>query len=190
MQSSKLNKFIVLEGISGSGKTEIGTRLAECISAQYYTTPPALFRNLREEADKSLCVEARFLFYLSSVVQASWEIGKILETQSVVCDKYIWSTICYHSVFGINIDLPLLNVYRQPDYVFLIVCDEEKRLERLRVRRLRSNGRFVVDKEKYNRRQEMERRCLIEFRKYIQSEIDNTPDGPYNAVGQILANMK
>jgi thymidylate kinase len=188
MQSVKPNKFIVLEGISGSGKTEIGTRLAEYISARYYTTPSTLFRQIREKADKSLCLEARFLFYLSSVVQASWEISKILETQSVVCDKYIWSTICYHSVYGLKVKLPPLNTYRQPNYVFLIVCDEEKRLKRLRC------GRGIVrdsrNKERYDRRQEMERRCLIEFRKYIQLEIDNTLDGSHHAIDQILANMK
>ena len=189
MQSSKPNKFIVLGGISGSGKTEIGTRLAERISAQYYTTPPALFRQIREEADKSLCLEARFLFYLSSVVQASREIGKILETCSVVCDKYIWSTICYHSAYGLKVELPLPNIYRQPDYVFLIVCDEEKRLERLRERRLRSNHGVIRSREERDQRQEVERRCLVEFRKHIQLEINNTPDGSHHAINQILANM-
>lgn len=188
MQSMNPNKFIVLEGISGSGKTEIGIKLAEQISAQYYRTPPALFRQIREEANRSLCLEARFLFYLSSVVQASLEISKILETQSVVCDKYIWSTICYHSVYGLKVELPPPNIYRQPDYVFLIVCDEEKRLERLR------SGRGIIrdtkNEEKYDRRQEMERQCLVEFRKYIQLEIDNTPDGSHHAINQILANMR
>lgn len=187
MENMVLNKFIVLEGISGSGKTEIGMKLAERISARYYATPPALFRQIRREADKNLCMEARFLFYLSSIVQASCEISKILETQNVVCDKYIWSTICYHSVFGLKVELPPPETYRHPDHVFLIVCDDQKRLERLRL------GRGFVrnddNKEKYDLRQETERRCLIEFRKYIKTEIDNNLEDSCHAVNQILAQI-
>ncbi|MFA6227443.1 MAG: hypothetical protein WC631_03130 [Candidatus Paceibacterota bacterium] len=181
MRNEKVPKFIVLEGISGSGKTELGVKLSQQISAQYYTTPPALYRKIREEVDKTLCLESRFLFYLSSVVQASWEISKILETQSVVCDKYIWSTICYHTVYGLDVKIPPSTTYRQPDYTFLVVCEEEKRLERL------SHRGVVKDKEKYDLRQEMERRCLVEFRKHIQLEIDNRIDGSQNAIDQILA---
>jgi thymidylate kinase len=174
-------KFIVLEGISGSGKTELGTRLSRQISAQYYTTPPAMFRTIREEADRILCLKSRFLFYLSSVVQASWEISKILENQSVACDKYIWSTICYHRVYGLNVMMPHSTFYLQPDYSFLVVCEEEKRLERLLHRGI------IKDREQYYLRQELERRCLVEFRKYLQQEIDNTTDGPQHAVDKILA---
>lgn len=172
--------LIVLEGISGSGKTEIGEQLSQQISAQYYTTPPAMFRKIREEADRTLCLKSRFLFYLSSVVQASWEISKILETQSVVCDKYIWSTICYHTVFGLNVEMPPPATCRQPDHIFLIVCEEEKRLERLRRRDI------ILDEEKYNLRQEVERRCLIEFQKHLRQEINNTINGSQHAIDQIL----
>lgn len=182
MPYNRKNKFIVLEGISGSGKTELGVRLANQISAKYYKTPPAMFDKIREEADKSLCLESRFLFYLSSVIQASWEIGEILKTQSVVCDKYIWSTICYHTVFGLNIQLSPFVTYLRPDHTFLIICDENKRLKRLL-----SGRRDPKDKEEYSLRQKMEQRCLIEFRKCLQQEIDNTTDGPQNAVDKMLS---
>ena len=182
MQNKKTNKFIVLEGISGSGKTELSGKLAQQISAQYYTTPPAMFSQARQEIDKNSCLESRFLFYLSSVVQASWEISKILETQSVVCDKYIWSTICYHTVYGLKVMVPQEVTYLQPDYTFLIVCEEGRRLARLS-----SSRGAIKDKEKYDLRQEMERRCLAEFRKHIQQEIDNTIDGSQNAINRMLA---
>lgn len=181
MKENAPHRFIVLEGISGSGKTEIGGRLSRQISALYYTTPPSMFQKVREEADRTLSLESRYLFYLSSVVQASWEISKIIETQGVVCDKYIWSTICYHTVYGLDVQLPLLSTYRQPDHVFLIVCDEEKRLHRLR------NRGPIKDVEKHNLRQQTERRCLVEFRKHIEQEIDNTDDNPQRAIEKILA---
>ncbi|MFH1178485.1 MAG: hypothetical protein V1711_02065 [bacterium] len=174
-------KFIVLEGISGSGKTELGTRLSRQISAKYYTTPPSMFGKIREEADRILCLRSRFLFYLSSVIQASWEIGKILETQSVVCDKYLWSTICYHRVYGLDVEMPPPILYRKPDYTFLVVCEDEKRIERLFLRGA------IKDAKQHSLRQENERRCLIEFRKYLRHEIDNTVDGPQHAIDKILA---
>lgn len=185
MSVSCHNKFIVLEGISGSGKTELCTRLSQQISGQYYTTPPDLYRRIRSEADKTLDLRSRFLFYLSSVVQASAEINEILKVRSVVCDKYIWSTICYHTVLGLNMNGTLSGIdILKPDHVFLVVCEEEKRLERLRNRAGRGS---VVNQQQYELRQARERRCLIEFRKHIQQEIDNSIDGPQHAINRILS---
>lgn len=172
-------QFIVLEGISGSGKTEIGTRLSEQIDAQYYTTPPALFREIRDRADRTLSLQSRFLFYLSSVVQASREIDGILERRSVVCDKYIWSTICYHVVYGLNVVVPPRFTYRQPDYAFLLICEDGTRLRRIR-------NRGDVEDAEDNLRQEMERKCLVEFRKHLKWEVDNTAEGPQRTVEEIL----
>ncbi len=185
MDQKNPNLFIVIEGISGSGKTEVSKMLAQQLPAKYYATPPAPFSKMREEADLRLSLGSRFLFYLSSVAHASWEISRTLETQSVVCDKYIWSTICYHTVYGLDIKETFEHLCRMPDYVFLIVCDEEKRQQRLY-----SRGGPVKDMEKFNLRQEMERRCLVEFKKRIQHHIDDTVDGPQNAVNEILKIIK
>lgn len=181
MEKKSGNKFIVLEGISGSGKTELGTRLAQRISARYYTTPPALFQPLRKSIDDVACMEARFLFYLASVIQASHEISRILENQSVVCDKYIMSTICYHTVFGLNVAIPTSISYLQPDMTFLITCNEEIRIKRLRVNRGMRTG------SEHDLRQPLERQCLIEFRKHTMCEIDNTADNPHLAVEKMLS---
>ncbi len=185
MKNASTNKFIALEGISGSGKTELGKLLAQQISAQYYTTPPEAFRLSRREVDAEACLESRFLFYLASVVHASHEIGKILKTQSVVCDKYIWSTICYHTTFGLTVKIPNWVTYIQPDHTFLIVCDNDVRLRRLRLR-----CGPIMNKERYETRQQMEQQCLIEHRKHLLVEVNNTIDGPQHAVDQILAIIK
>lgn len=181
MKRADGHRFIVLEGISGSGKTELCKLLAQQISAQYYTTPPKMFCPSRKEVDAKACLQSRFLFYLASVVQASHEINEILKSQSVVCDKYILSTICYHIAHGLDVKIPQGIICIQPDYTFLIACDNGVRL-----RRLRSSRGPVMDKEKYELRQQMERRCMIEFQKRIDQEIDNTADGPQHAVDRIL----
>lgn len=176
--------FVVVEGISGSGKTEISKRLAQQILAKYYATPPQPFSKMREEVDRKLSLESRFLFYLSSVAHASWEIGDLLKTQSVICDKYFWSTLCYHTVYGLEIKEVFDHLYRKPDYVFLMVCEENIRLHRLHTRSP------VKDVGKFNLRQEMERRCLIEFQRHIQHHIDNSDDDPQVAVKQILKTIE
>ena len=181
MKKNSPYQFIVLEGISGSGKTEIGKRLSQQISAQYYTTPPAIFQKIRREADETLSLQSRFLFYLSSVMQASQEISGILETKSVVCDKYIWSTICYHTAYGLNVKMPPLSFYLQPDYVFLIVCKEKERLQRLHDRGP------IKDMVKHKLQQQIERKCLVEFRKRIDRKIDNTANDPQYAIERILS---
>jgi len=185
MGNTNAHQFIVLEGISGSGKTELGKLLAQQIFGQYYTTPPEAFCISRKEIDENATLEARFWFYLASVVQASCEIDKILETQNVVCDKYILSTICYHRAMGLDVKIPKGVTSLNPDHTFLVYCDNDVRLKRLRA----SRGP-ITNKEKYALRQQMEQRCLIELRGYIQREIDNTRDGPQHAVDQILAAIR
>lgn len=182
MSNTNTHQFIVLEGISGSGKTELGKLLAQQISGQYYTIPPEAFRPSRKEIDEKATLEARFWFYVASVVQASHEIGKILETQDVVCDKYILSTVCYHRAMGLDIKVPQWVTFLNSNHTFLVYCDDDVRL-----RRLRASRGPITNKERYALRQQMEQRCLVELRACIQMEIDNTPDGPQHAVDQILA---
>lgn len=185
MSNTNTHQFIILEGISGSGKTELGKLLAQQISGQYYATPPEAFRPSRKEIDEKAALEARFWFYLASVTQASHEISNALKTQDVVCDKYIMSTICYHRAMGLDIKIPQWVTFINPDHTFLIYCDNNVRLERLRT----SRGQ-ITNKEKYALRQQMEQRCLIELRKCIHQEIDNTTDGHQYAVNQILAAIR
>lgn len=181
MKNRQPHKFIVIEGICGSGKTAISRALAERMSAVYYATPPSPFREIRELADRTLSLESRFLFYLSSVMHASWEIGNILQTQTVVCDKYIWSTVCYHAAYGLDVRLPSPETYLQPDHVFLVVCEEEERLLRVLDRRP------VEDMRTFHLQQQLERKALQEFRRYIEHEVDDTHDDPAHAVAKIVA---
>lgn len=185
MSSTNAHQFIILEGISGSGKTELGKLLAQQVAGHYYTTPPEAFRPSRKEIDEKASLEARFWFYMASVVQASHEISKILETQNVVCDKYILSTICYHRAMGLDVKIPQWITLLNPDHTFLVYCDNDVRLKRLRA----SRGP-ITNKEMYSLRQQMEHRCLIELRGCIHTEVDNTLDGPQHAVDQVLAAIR
>lgn len=111
------NKFIVLEGIMGSGKTTLAKMLAERLNGVYYNTP-ASFREIRPMADEGLSIKARYYFYLSLNSQTSLEVGELLKEKTVICDKYIWSTFCYHKTFGLNLScFPQLDIL-MPDFCF------------------------------------------------------------------------
>lgn len=172
------NQLIVLEGLSGSGKTTIGKLLSKEMKAIFYKTPPPPFDNARELIDRSTDPVTRFFFYLAAVIHASDEITGILENNSVVCDRYILTTTCYHRALGLNVEAPNVSLL-EPKNTFLITCDDSKRLARLLKRGL-----------SYNDQQEqllsIENRFLAEYRKHNVTEVDNTYDNPHMAVQTIL----
>ncbi|MFA5935196.1 MAG: AAA family ATPase [Candidatus Paceibacterota bacterium] len=178
------NKFIVLEGTMGSGKTTLAKMLAERLGGVYYNTP-ASFRESRPVADKCLSIKARYHFYLSLNFQVSSEIGELLKEKTVVCDKYIWSTFCYHKTFGLNLPYFHKLDILMPDFCFLIICEDQVRLERI------SKRDPTNDYSKDFVRQESERRCLDEFKSVLPDVIiDNSSDGPQKAFFEIISIIK
>lgn len=176
-----MNRFIVLEGLSGTGKTIIGKLLAERMGACFYTTPPCPFSQVREEVDKNADNVSRFLFYLASIFYASREISKILIDKSIVCDRYILTTLCYHRAIGVATDIPK-SFYRllvNPGYTFLVICEERMRIRRLDVRGLTLNDNI-------ERNLCIDKRFLSEYKKYELEEIDNSDNDPNIAVRKIM----
>jgi len=182
---SKRNLFIVVEGLSGSGKTTVGQLIAKKIGAVFYKTPAPLFEPIRNEVDRKADTSARLFFYLSGVIQASAEISRILSGKPVVSDRYLLTTLCYHRALGTLIDVPdcVFNKMLSPDRTFLITCKEEKRLSRLYSRGLSYN-------DKQEQRLKVERKFLSEYKKYRLIEIDNSSDDPSEAADEILRFLK
>lgn len=143
------HKFIVIEGVDGVGKTTVAKVLAGQLGAIYYRTPSSdiesffvssVFQtrmSLREYVDRHAYSDpkVRFSFYLFTVLEASIHISKLLKDKSVVCDRYLSSTIAYHRALCpdlIDADLSWVQSIKPDVEVLLDVSDDLVHLQRLR----------------------------------------------------------
>ena len=180
-----MNRLFVFEGLSGAGKSTVGAMLARAIGAAIYKTPAGLFGTIRSAVDDHATLEARFLFYMAGVLQASQEIAKLLETSDVVCDRYLLTTVCWHQTIGVDTTaveafaLPHLVV---PDFTFLITTTDDARHRRMDSR---TEGRTVNDRNEA--KGDLEKRFLANYLGRNPILIDNSTNDPKDALQRILA---
>ncbi|MBF0235561.1 MAG: deoxynucleoside kinase [Desulfamplus sp.] len=131
------NRFIVIEGVDGVGKTTVSRLLAETVSAVYFQTPSGFWKNHRGIAEKAgPCF--RCIFYGLATLWASLIITSILKRHSVVCDRYIYSTWAYHQVSAScvsNLILKLSGILKKPDVVFYLHVSPDVRNARIGLRK-------------------------------------------------------
>lgn len=94
-----MKSFIALEGVDGAGKTTVSERLAHELGATYLRTPGEGYRLARKHVDSSASPQAKLLFYVSSVVDASHQASLIRTSKPVICDRYIWSSLIPHAAY-------------------------------------------------------------------------------------------
>ncbi|MFI5240841.1 MAG: hypothetical protein ACHQUA_00190 [Microgenomates group bacterium] len=134
--------FYAMEGLDAVGKSTVRDLLKE---KGYFVlkTPPDSFAAPRESYD-GMEVLPRFLFYLMGVMKAAEEVNLIQPGQIAVCDRYVLTTIAAHEAMGLP-DLyiatatPILKSLPVPKNTFLLVADEEVRIERMRKRGANEN---------------------------------------------------
>jgi len=124
--------FITIDGVDGVGKTTVAQLLASDGAFHYYKSPAGPFAQLRKEVDGHATPIERYCFYRTATQYDSTEIGRLLETTSVVCDRYIASTAAYHIAMDARIrvvhsDDGLL----KPNFAFLLGARSEIRDKRI-----------------------------------------------------------
>lgn len=131
------NFFIALEGVDGTGKSTVTKMLANIIGAKHMRTPSKYFDREREMIEKNGNQNDKFNFYVKSINAQQEEIEKILKEKSIICDRYICSTIAYQWPLNEEVPNNLKLFFKEiiwPDYYFLLTANESTRLERIKLR--------------------------------------------------------
>lgn len=126
------NLFVTLDGVDGVGKTTVAKLLAADGSFQYYKSPSGPFAQLRNEVDAHATPLERYCFYHLATQFDSIQISRLLQVDSIVCDRYIASTAAYHIAMDARIrvihnDAGLL----KPHFAFLLGARSEIRDQRI-----------------------------------------------------------
>ena len=134
--------LVSLDGLDGSGKTTVALLLAADGSFHYYKSPGGPFASLRAEVDLHATPLERYCFYRLATQFDSVQIGRLLETESVVADRYIASTAAYHFAMDDRIrDIHNEDGVIRPNFAFFLDVRSDVRDERIRERNKISSDR-------------------------------------------------
>lgn len=142
-----MTHYIVIEGVDGSGKTEVSAKIAQHIGAHLIESPMGEFQKIRKYVDENLSDKGRFFFYLASNVDLSNYVKKIRQEKSVVCARYFHSTLIgYASRNNISIDALYDEVlldfkeFEKPDLTIFLHVNEEIQKSRIQGRDPKKNS--------------------------------------------------
>ncbi|MFI0445136.1 hypothetical protein [Actinomadura sp. 6N118] len=130
--------FIVLEGLSCTGKSTIAPLLASRINAVFLSTLLQEYEPIRMRVDLSDSVQARMHFWLMANYTCSQRIRQELANgRSVVVESYFYRTLATHSALGVR-DLPAIDWEEAalPDLAVQLTVAEQARRRRLEERDL------------------------------------------------------
>ncbi len=96
--------ILVVEGVDCVGKTMLAKAIALKYGFQYLYTPQIPLVTIRREIERLNDPNARFFYYLTSVIS----VQKIIQTalsdgKSLIIDRYIHSTFVMHEMLGVDV---------------------------------------------------------------------------------------
>jgi thymidylate kinase len=134
--------FIVLEGVSGIGKSTLARALAERLGATSLHTLPTPHTDWSAVVNKGLRALPQLAYYLSGLLHAADSIRLARAVGPVVADRYASSVVaCHAAVHKIAVEeiAHLLEPFRHyletPTRTFYLSCSEAALRERLAVKR-------------------------------------------------------
>lgn len=151
------SKFIVIEGMDGTGKTTIAKELTERLQNEeinaIYTFEPTqgeygsivrnhFFRDTLSKQDELKYFNLDRQQHVDRFIKPHLEEGS-----TIICDRYYHSTIVYQEIEKEQLDITL-----EPDFVFILTCSVDTALSRMRNKekdKYENKGKLEVYKERY-----------------------------------------
>ncbi|GAA3368788.1 hypothetical protein GCM10020367_08560 [Streptomyces sannanensis] len=130
--------FVVLEGVSGVGKSTLTRVLAKRLGAATIHTLPKPHNDLSPAVNGQLRPLPQFAFYLSGLLHASDVIREALADGPVIADRYVSSVMaCHAAVNRVDLDqvklliAPFRPYLLAPDATFYLVSSDQSLQERM-----------------------------------------------------------
>lgn len=127
-------RFIVLEGIDGCGKSSLAKIVGCMLNALVVKTTIPRDDKYLQRCD--FFPQARYLYYLSSLLLVSATIHEERRSRHIVSDRYLPSTLAYHGVLGVETDIVDITrvMLEKPDKTILLSASNDELVRRIRQR--------------------------------------------------------
>lgn len=172
---SSKNIFVVIEGLSGVGKTSICQKIIEGRNFKYLKTPLPPFDKFNDLVRSTYLPESKFLYYISHAIETQKCIQNLLLNKSIIMDRYYYTTVVYAKAMNPKIYLPsFVNIF-EPDFKFLISASNQIREDRL----YNKNGKYPnLDLEKESQ--------IMQYYNEFNFHIINNEGDIYDSTNHIL----
>ncbi|MFJ5265980.1 dTMP kinase [Streptomyces sp. NPDC088387] len=131
--------FVVLEGVSGIGKSTLARLLTHQLRATSLHTLPRPHSDWSKQINSQLNALPQLCFYLSGLLHASDRVRTAQKVSPVIADRYQSSVLaCHAAVHNIPVEQvrqlasPFLPYLVQPTFTFYLLCSEETLRARMR----------------------------------------------------------